>query len=92
MEQKKFDSNSFIGMILLGAIMLWYFYTNAPEIEPETTTTEQVIDSSRNVNPQNTFTNTIPVVLSDSLQQIAAQNKLMNGKKTRTSNKLIHND
>ncbi len=76
MEQKKFDSNSFIGMILLGAIMLWYFYTNAPEIEPETTTTEQVIDSSKNVTPQNTFTNPTPIVLNDSLQQIAAQNKL----------------
>jgi len=76
MEQKKFDLNSFIGMILLGAIMLWYFYNNAPEVELENTTTEQVIDASKNATTQNTITNNIPTVLSDSLQQVAAQNKL----------------
>jgi len=76
MEQKKFDLNSFIGMILLGAIMLWYFYNNAPEVELENATTEQVIDSSKNATTQNTITNNIPTVLSDSLQQVAAQNKL----------------
>ncbi len=79
MEQKKFDYNSFIGMILLGAIMLWYFNTNKPEIEQETTTTEKVTDSIKNTinnidinaNPIKTET-----VLNDSLQQIAAKNKL----------------
>ena len=76
MEQKKFDYNSFIGMILLGGIMLWYFYTNAPEVEPETTTTEQVVETSKNVTPNNTITNSNPIVLSDSLQQIAAKTKL----------------
>ena len=76
MEQKKFDYNSFIGMILLGGIMLWYFYTNAPEVEPETTTTEQVVETSKNVTPNNTITNASPVVLSDSLQQVAAKTKL----------------
>ena len=76
MEQKKFDLNSFIGMILLGAIMLWYFYNNAPEVELENATTEQVIDASKNATTQNTITNNIPTVLSDSLQQVAAQNKL----------------
>jgi YidC/Oxa1 family membrane protein insertase len=76
MEQKKFDYNSFIGMILLGGIMLWYFYTNAPEVEPETTTTEQVVETSKNVTPNNKITNSNPIVLSDSLQQIAAKTKL----------------
>ena len=76
MEQKKIDYNSFIGMILLGGIMLWYFYTNAPEVEPETTTTEQVVETSKNVTPNNTITNASPVVLSDSLQQVAAKTKL----------------
>ena len=76
MEQKKFDLNSFIGMILLGAIMLWYFYTNAPEIEPETISTEQVVDSSKNSAPKDAFTSNTPNVVNDSLQQIAAQNKL----------------
>ena len=76
MEQKKFDYNSFIGMILLGGIMLWYFYTNAPEVEPETTTTEQVVETSKNVTPNNKITNSNPIVLSDSLQQVAAKTKL----------------
>jgi YidC/Oxa1 family membrane protein insertase len=74
MEEKKFDYNSFIGMILLGAIMLWYFNTNKPEIEPENTTTEQISDS-KNTTTQNTLTKT-PVVLSDSLKQIEATTKL----------------
>ena len=56
MEQKKFDLNSFIGMILLGGIMLWYFYTNAPEVEPKSTTIEQVTDSSNNSSTKNAFT------------------------------------
>ena len=33
MEEKKFDINSLIGFVLLGAIMLWYFYTNQPTPE-----------------------------------------------------------
>jgi YidC/Oxa1 family membrane protein insertase len=76
MEQKKFDYNSFIGMILLGAIMLWYFYNNAPEVEPENTAIEQVTDLSKNTTTQNTITNSTPAVVNDSLQQVAAQNKL----------------
>ncbi len=48
MEQKKFDYNSFIGMILLGAIMLWYFNTNAPEADLEEISTETVVDASTN--------------------------------------------
>ena len=75
MEQKKFDYNSFIGMILLGAIMLWYFNTNKPEPTLEKTTTEQVSDSIKNVTTPNTITET-PVVLNDSLQQVVAKNKL----------------
>ncbi|WP_420793177.1 membrane protein insertase YidC [Polaribacter ponticola] len=63
-------------MILLGGIMLWYFYMNAPEAEVETTKTEQVIDASKNVATDQTFANTTPTVLNDSLQQVAAKNKL----------------
>ena len=74
MEQKKFDYNSFIGMILLGAIMLWYFNTNKPQIEPENTTTEQISDSE-SIPPKNTSPKT-PVVLNDSLKQIEATTKL----------------
>ena len=75
MEQKKFDYNSFIGMILLGGIMLWWMNSSKPEIEPEKTSTEQVSDSIKNVNTQNTITEST-LVLNDSLQQIANKNKL----------------
>ncbi|WP_428740503.1 membrane protein insertase YidC [Tenacibaculum sp.] len=72
MEQKKFDFNSFIGMLLLGGIMLWWMNTQKPEETPETTTqTEQTTDATTEV--QNTLTEN--TVANDSLQQIALQNK-----------------
>ncbi|MCK5676929.1 MAG: membrane protein insertase YidC, partial [Flavobacteriaceae bacterium] len=46
MEEKKFDINSLIGFVLLGAIMLWYFYTNQPTPEElAKQKTEQIQDS-----------------------------------------------
>ncbi|MFT5147225.1 MAG: YidC/Oxa1 family membrane protein insertase, partial [Polaribacter sp.] len=33
MEQKKFDVNSFIGMILLGGIIFWWMSTQEPAID-----------------------------------------------------------
>jgi YidC/Oxa1 family membrane protein insertase len=72
MEQKKFDLNSFIGMLLLGGIMLWWMNTQKPEETPEATTqTEQTTDAT--TNTQNNLTDN--VVVNDSLQQIALQNK-----------------
>ncbi|TDQ27558.1 membrane protein insertase YidC [Tenacibaculum caenipelagi] len=72
MEQKKIDFNSFIGMLLLGGIMLWWMNTQKPEETPETTTqTEQTTDTTAQV--QNTLTEN--TVINDSLQQIALQNK-----------------
>ncbi|WP_440066927.1 membrane protein insertase YidC [Tenacibaculum discolor] len=73
MEQKKFDLNSFIGMLLLGGIMLWWMNTQKPEETPEATTqTEQTTDATT-TNTQNNLTDN--VVVNDSLQQIALQNK-----------------
>ena len=75
MEKKKFDYNSFIGMLLLGGIMLWWMNSNKPKVEPKNTTnTKQVADSSATTTQNNLIENT--VVLNDSLQQIAAKNKL----------------
>lgn len=72
MEQKKFDLNSFIGMLLLGGIMLWWMNTQKPEETPEATTqTEQTTDATTNI--QNNLTDN--VIVNDSLQQIALQNK-----------------
>ncbi|MDY0779242.1 membrane protein insertase YidC [Tenacibaculum sp. IB213877] len=73
MEEKKFDVNSFIGMILLGGIIFWWMSTNKPKVEPEqTTTTEQVTDST--TTPTTLLQN--PTFENDSLKQIALQNKL----------------
>ena len=72
MEQKKFDLNSFIGMLLLGGILLWWMNTRKPEVTPENTTqTEQVSETTAK---QNNTTET--PILNDSLQQIALKNKL----------------
>ena len=48
MENKGFDWNSFVGMILIGGILVWFAYTNQGPDEPETspaneTQTEEVI-------------------------------------------------
>ena len=72
MEQKKFDLNSFIGMLLLGGILLWWMNSRKPEVTTETSTqTEQVSETSA---IQNNLAET--PVLNDSLQQIALRNKL----------------
>ncbi|MEX6625349.1 membrane protein insertase YidC [Tenacibaculum salmonis] len=71
MEEKKFDVKSFIGMLLLGGILLWWMNTRKPEVTPETTTqTAQVSDA---LTSQNNISGTI---LNDSLQQIALKNQL----------------
>ncbi|WP_442266216.1 membrane protein insertase YidC [Tenacibaculum sp. ZS6-P6] len=74
MEEKKFDFNSFIGMLLLGGILLWYLNSNKPEVDAEklnTTTTEQVT-----TNTVLDTTKTKNIVVNDSLQQIAFKNQL----------------
>lgn len=75
MEQKKFDLNSFIGMVLLGGILIWWMNTSQPE-EPTNTpaTTEQKIENSQ--NSSKTETSTVPSFENDSLKQVALQNKL----------------
>ena len=75
MEQKKFDVNSFIGMILIGGILLYWMYSSQPEVDPNaTTSTEQVIDSTK--TNTNSSTTTITPLVNDSLKQVNLQNQL----------------
>ena len=91
MEEKKFDVNSFIGMILIGGILFWWMSSNQPEIDQNAkTTTEQVTEVSK--NNTNSTTVTIPVIESDSLKQANLQNQLgafassvINGKEGTTT-------
>ncbi len=46
MEEKKFDLNSLIGFLLLGLIMLWYFYTNQPTPETQTPQQEKAVQNT----------------------------------------------
>lgn len=94
MEEKKFDFTSFIGMILLGGIMLWWMNSQKTEEVDTTkpTNTEQVVTSPVT---ENTLT-TANSVVNDSLQNIALKNKLgafsysaINGKEGET---VIEND
>ena len=76
MEQKKFDANSFIGILLLGAIVLWFLYNQKNEVKPDQTEIEQVTDSPKTKNPatQNVIIDNL--VSKDSLKNIILQNKL----------------
>ena len=75
MEEKKFDIRSFIGMVLLGAIMLWWMGNNKEEIQPTENTTEQVVDSTKpGVDKLTTISE--PFIENDSLRNASLKNKL----------------
>jgi len=76
MEQKKFDLNSFIGLLLLGAIMLWFMYNNQEEVTPTENTTEIVLDSTKTTTTPTITNNTTPIVTNDSIKNVALQNRL----------------
>jgi YidC/Oxa1 family membrane protein insertase len=55
MEQKKFDVNSFIGMILLGGIIFWWMSTQEPEVDAANkTTTTETVDTPETINNTST--------------------------------------
>ena len=85
MEEKKFDLNSLIGFVLLGAIMIWYFYMNQPTPEElEKQKSEQIqqaseADSSESENTTpagQTQMDPVTQVASDSLALVNAKNRL----------------
>ncbi len=77
MEQKKFDVNSFIGMILLGGIIFWWMSTQEPTIDTtnDTTDTEIVTSPESNNNTSNAFSNTTAIE-NDSIKQLNLKNQL----------------
>ncbi len=85
MEEKKFDLNSLIGFVLLGAIMIYYFYTNQPTPEEiAKQKVEQVQDSIDRLSPvaqpeeavYKQQIEQVPVKESDSLAYSQTQNRL----------------
>lgn len=76
MEQKKFDINSFIGMVLLGGILLWWMNSTKPEIEQDPTNPTEIISDSTNTTNVTSPRNSIDPTETDSLKQVAIQNKL----------------
>ncbi len=74
MEEKKFDIQSLIGFLLIGAILIWMLYNNSLENEPVATpqTTDQV---QAPVTPPPTITQETEVS-TDSLDLVRAQNEL----------------
>ena len=76
MEQKKFDVNSFIGMILLGGIIFWWMSTQEPTIDTnDTNDTEIVTSPESNNNTSNAFSNTTAIE-NDSIKQLNLKNQL----------------
>lgn len=76
MEQKKFDVNSFIGLLLLGGIFIWYMSMQEPAIENAATSTEQVMDSTKVQKSTKNFVEAKETVANDSVKQIALRNQL----------------
>jgi YidC/Oxa1 family membrane protein insertase len=77
MEQKKFDVNSFIGVILLGGIIFWWMSTQEPEVDAtNTTTTTEIIGVPETINNTGTAVVNETAFENDSLKQVNLQNKL----------------
>lgn len=79
-DKKKFDINSLIGFVLLGAIMLWWMYTNQPtpeELEAEKNKkTEQVQEANNPANDVVTDNNSFTTQANDSLSLVKAKSQL----------------
>lgn len=68
MEEKKFDFNSLIGFVLIGAILVWMLYQNAPtaeELEAEKAKKE-LVQKQDNTNTETELTNTVADIPADS--------------------------
>lgn len=85
MEEKKFDINSLIGMLLIGALIMFYMYNTTPtqeELTQQKETELRIKDSIANlknnvVKPaiSTSVTETTPVAVNDSIAKIIANSK-----------------
>ncbi len=83
MEEKKFDVQSIIGFLLIGAILIFMLYQNQPsqeEIDAEKAKQEQVDNEKENLREQSTqntaVAETVPGNPQDSLAQVRLKESL----------------
>jgi len=82
MEEKKFDINSLIGFVLLGAIVLWWMYSNQPTPEEKLEAEKNKIENVEKTTVVSTLTDSttskseIITQDTDSLSLIKAQGQL----------------
>ena len=80
MAQKKLDSTTMIGLLLIGGILLWMAYSKPdPEETQDTTSTEQTTTDTANDAAAEVTTpapvEVVPETLSDSLKMVQSQNR-----------------
>ncbi len=96
MEQKKFDYNSFIGMLLLGGIMIWYFNMNAPDLEAEPNPTNTTVDTVNTVSKQDNAITENRTIANDSLKNETLKNQLgvfaLSGIQAKEGVSILEND
>lgn len=81
MEEKKFDINSLIGFVLLGAIVLWWMYSNQPTPEEIKEAEKNKIENVEKATVTSTLTDStkkteIITQATDSLSLVKAQGQL----------------
>lgn len=81
MEEKKFDKNSLIGFLIIGAILLWMLYMNKNEEAKDEVTTEQVAEETTNDQDTTTTKKLTPTEINtaaatDSLAVEGLKNRL----------------
>jgi len=82
MEEKKFDINSLIGFVLLGAIVLWWMYSNQPTPEEKLEAEKNKIENIEKTTVTSTLTDSTsnkPEIITqatDSLSLVKAQGQL----------------
>ncbi len=81
MEEKKFDINSLIGFVLLGAIILWWMWSNQPTPEEKLEAEKNKIENVEQTNVTSPLTDStsnpnIITQATDSLSLVKAQGQL----------------